>query len=193
MKRLCLPPYLILAAFFLLFLCSCSKDEDEPKNELNVLTFDGTPYTMVDGIVEDYGHGFLFDNGSSPHYNFDFSVFDGEVTLIENGYTSIGVSLEVYIELFAPGESFTAGTFSFVNEDTATESDVVGKYIFADASVTVVPDSGSDVDYEAVGGSVTVSGSGTTDYTIEFDLQLEGGTSLTGTYSGDFQYSDERE
>lgn len=193
MKRLGSPPFLILTVLLLIFLGSCSKDEDEPKEAQNALTFDGVSYTMVDGIVEDYGHGFLFDNGSSPHYNYDFSLFDGEVTLIEGGYTSVGVSIEVYAELFAPGEEFSAGTFSYVDEETATESDVEGKYIFADASVTIVPDTGSDVDYEAVGGSITVSGSGTTDYTIEFDLQLEGGTSLTGTYSGKFQYSDERE
>ncbi|WP_425391249.1 hypothetical protein [Ekhidna sp.] len=191
MKRSTPKLAVILGVTISIFLSSCSKD-DGPSSGENVLTFDGNAYTMVDGLVSDYGSGFPYSSDqSTAHYNLDFTVFDGEITLFEDGFSSVGVTLEVYVELFAPGESFSAGTFQYVDDD-ASASETENKHVFSAGEVIVVGSS-SDNEYEVTGGSVVVSGSGNTNYTLTYNLQVEGGRTLTGTYAGSFKYEDERE
>ncbi len=189
----------------MIYLTSCSSDDSGGGDALNVITFDGTAYTMVAGLVEDYGSGEpINDLGDATHYNFDFTIIDDEIVTIttpDETYLGAGpdATIGIYIELFSPGTSgFQAGTFNFVEYDGVTQSDIAGEYFFFGGEVELDSDGTENGDFdgdefEITGGSVTVVGSGTTEWTITYNLQVSGGRTVVGTYTGPFTYSDNRD
>ncbi len=197
---------LALGVIVISFLSSCSKDDSDDL-VTNQISFDGKTYTMVGGLIEDYGSGSPADNSNSDtHYNYDFTIadvafqqFTDEFDDIE--YNATNATFGVYVELFSPTTtSFEVGTFSFITE---SQSDILasieGNYFFS-AAEAYIPTGTVDADgdpvyteFEATGGTVTVSGSGPTNFTITYDLQFSGGKTLTGTYNASFIFSDETE
>ncbi len=195
---------LVLGAIVL--FSSCSSDDSDDLGD-NQITFDGKTYTMVGGVVEDYGAGSPADDGTSDtHYNYDFTIADVafQQTTDSDGdieYRANDLTFGVYVELYSPTTaSFAVGTFNFISD---AQSDVLasidGNYFFSSAEAfiptgTVDSDGDPNFDeFEATGGTVTVSGSGPTAFTITYDLQFAGGKTLTGTYNGSFVFSDETE
>ena len=189
------------------FLSSCSSDDSDPTVGGGSITFDGTARNLVDGLVADYGPARPSDESTSDtHYNFDFTIVDVQFQQVtedgETYYSAQNANFGVYVELFSPGTSgFQAGTFNFVEEDPVTEdpslADIDGKSFFTYADVyigTGATDSDGDPIFEehsATGGSVVVTGSGQTNYTLTYNLQFSGGRTLVGSYAGSFKYEDE--
>ena len=188
--------FLTLLAFASLFIISCSKDDDDDDDaNNNTVVYDGTSYTMVDGLVSDYGSYDPIDLGTASHYNIDFAIVDAVLVQVTEGdytYWNPGENTTIwaYAELFSSGTaSFQTGTFVFIDYDTATAESIEGKIFFTDVEVGVISGT-SELEFEATAGTVTVSGSGT-NYTISFDITLENGKKLTGGYSGVFKFEDE--
>ena len=186
-------------------IMSCSKDDAaETVATENDMVFDGKTYTVVDGLISDYGSYEPLDGGSTDtHYNYDFDVVDAPlVTITDDGETYLGAgdgtTFHVYIELFSPGTSaFQAGTFSYMNEDgNPTAADIEGKFFFFAGEVELDSDGveNGDLDgpeYEINGGTVTVTGTSASNYSISFDVTTSGGKTLTGSYSGTFRFEDQ--
>lgn len=185
-------------------LLSCSKDDGDTASGAEI-TFDGKTYTIVEGRSENYGASDPADDSNSDsHYNYDLTLADvafKEITDSDGDieFTADDATFGVYVELFSPGTSaFQVGTFNFIGGDQSEMlSSIEGKFFFSAAEV-FIPTGGVDSDgdpafdeFEATGGSVTVTGSAPKDFVITYDLQFTGGKTLTGTYSGDFVFSDE--
>lgn len=183
---------LALIASSLHLLISCSND-DEGTPVGSTITFNGTNYNMVGGLVLDYGASDPVTFGANEtHYNYDFTITDADISLVGPGASA---TLLVYIELFSPGTSgFEIGTFNFADENTTTVEDVDGEYFFFSGEIETDTDGveGGDLDgpeYEITGGSVTVTGSGPENYIITYNLSTDGGQ-LTGTYNGQWIFID---
>lgn len=169
-------------------------------NEGVDLTIDGVTYTLLDGIVADYG-------GDGTHYNYDFTLIDDEIALdggelVPGEETTIGV----YVELFSAGNSsFTPGTFDYLNESTnpgAEQSyfNIFEIYTFDEpigANSEPVPDG----YFIGVSGTVTVTENANLDYTITYNVNvaeadwdteefIDGGSEFTVefTFSGTFEF-----
>lgn len=182
--------FIVLLAIASAFLMSCEKDDDDDDGGSNSIVFDGTSYSIKDGLISDYG---AYDT----HWNYDFVLVNAALTEVtEDGYTYFDApeaTFYVYAELFSPGtSSFQTGTFQYMSYDASAE-DVDGKYYFYDVTVgTRNADGTNEMDYEATAGTVKVTGSGS-NYTIEFDVTVEGGKTVKGSYSGTFKTEDETE
>ncbi|MEP5610839.1 MAG: hypothetical protein ABJP45_01255 [Cyclobacteriaceae bacterium] len=201
-KNVALIPGMIVMAGLL----SCSKD-DSGTTSTNVITFNGEAFTMVAGRSQDYGPSDPVDNNLS-HYNYDLTISDAAFVVETDADGDTGFEpgtdfgIVVYVELFSPGVStFQVGTFNFIDGEQAEVqlSLIEGNFFFSAAEV-FMPAGGLDSDgdpllneYEATGGTVTVTGSAPTDFVVTYNLQLTGGMTLTGTYSGDFVFSNEND
>ncbi|WP_207434262.1 hypothetical protein [Sabulibacter ruber] len=172
---------------------ACSDDDDEvsPDTE-NRIEYNGASYTLKSGVVIDYG----VTGDEDTHYNYDFMVTDGILPDTEEIFEIPNAKISVYAELLSPGaDAFEVGTFTFVQDVNAAQNR--DKHVFE--YVEVVVDSNNDNmldmddDYlEVTGGTIKVSGSNN-DYTVEYNLTLDGGKTVKGNYSGDFNYIDGRD
>jgi len=169
-------------AFTLLFISmgilSCSKDKDEVEPDIetkNELSYNGQTYPLNHGAIEDYEY-----DGS--HTNYEFHLFH----IISESDPVVPTYL--FVDLFSPNESgFKGGTFHYIDTDNG-EVDLEGKYYFDDGSFArnINVETEEIEEYADIkGGTVKVSGSGA-DYKLEFDLVLENGKNVKGSYGGTF-------
>ena len=167
---------LLLSTVAFIFLVSCSKDDPAPI--VNEVTFDGEVYTTSGGLILDSG------TQGGTHYNYNFYVTDGEISL--NGNTleiSASTNFYVYASLVSVGpDSFTPGNFEYT-----TSFQLIDKNIFVAPVIYVRGESGFDSTL-GTGGTITVSGSGP-NYTVTYDITF-GSKILKGTYSGTFDIQD---
>lgn len=170
---------LYAAVFGLLSLASCKDDEGGTPITNNV-RFNDQTYAMKTGVFTDYGAGGI-------HYNIDFLLIDRSEAEIRA--MAGGEYLLLYTELFSPStNAFETGTFEYYDG-----TDPEGKYYFEYAYIEKYDtDTETSVfEYEATGGTVTVSGGTNNEYTITYDLTMEGGRRLTGSFRGTFLDGDE--
>lgn len=155
----------------------CSKDDDngiEPViNPTNSLEYRGKTFSLHEGAVVDYG----YEDG---HYNQEFHLMQ----FSEDDEDLVPIYL--FIDLFsASEETFKQGIFNFVDE----EEDVAGKnyfdYGYFIRNLRVAGEEAEEVAYVAR-GTVKVAGSGT-DYAIEFDLVMDNGETVKGSFGGTFE------
>ena len=200
MKNVLNLKFILLLAISSAFLMGCEKDDDDEKSGNNTVVYNGTTYTIKDGLVNDYGAFDPIDQGENTHYNYDFVVVDDElVQYTEDGYTfweadTTNASIfYIYAELFSPGtSSFQTGTFTFKDYEAATAENIDGEFFFTDAYVGFVKYGDDEEGYEATGGTIKVSGSNL-NYTIEYDLTLPNSKTAKGSFSGTFKYDDNRD
>ena len=201
---------LLIAGALVASIAACSSDDGGSNGGSttggntstdNVISFNGSDYKMNAGIVVDYGNIGIDD--TPTHYNFDFTVGDTSFVLISSGgSSSYGASANmkviVYMELFNPDTSnFKVGTFSYLHEDSINVRNITNNYFFTDAYIQfdtngVVNGALDGEEFEVIGGSVAVSGSGNTNYTLVYNFNVAGGKSITGRYVGPFIYDDQR-
>ncbi len=162
-------------------MISCGKDDPDDKGQdiINEVTYDGTTYGLADGngVVENYFHDGI-------HYNKDFTITDGTVTIDQFGYCEFHPDeIIIYAELFSPGTNqFNEGTFTY--SENPQDSD----YYFDSVDVTIDSNNDGLVNYddgeiEATGGSITIEGSGKS-ISIEYNLTI-GTKSLQGNFHSD--------
>jgi len=167
---------LMLSTFALMSACSKDGDAVPDIDAENELTYDGQVYPLTNGTFELYD----FDG---EHSNQEFSVFDA--TRVNADL----VPIYVFVDLYAASEPFSGGTFPFMDVD---QEDVTDKYYFDDGFV-ILNMNLSTQDAESflpvTGGTVKVSGSGLT-YSMAFDLQLDNGKHVVGSFEGAFEELD---
>lgn len=150
--------------FVSLAVISCSKDDDnDPETFTNTIEYDGVTFNVEGAYMYDSG---IYEN----YYNNEFSM-----TGTSN---SDDTPFSFYMNLLSKGtESFRTGTFHFYDSDIETAPDFIMSYAYIRVD---------DGDYlEVVGGSIVVSGSGTT-FSISGELTLENDEVIKVSYSGEF-------
>jgi len=158
---------------------SCSKDKEEPAPEIdakNELEYNGQTYSLNHGAVTEYGY-------DGTHTNNEFHLF--KVIAEDNPV----VPVYLYLDLYSPHENtFSGGTFHFIDTD-GPEVDLEGKAYFDDGflirNMNLTDETAEEVVY-VNGGSVKISGEGT-QYKLEFNLELENGETVIGSYGGSFE------
>jgi hypothetical protein len=156
------------------FTTSCDNDDDAvaPAAIVNEFTYDGTTYSLSQGILEYYG-----DNGNGS-YDFDISLFsDGfTIDLVNGEFTGRGDG--VYLDLNSDNMAdLSDGTYIFdINRDAYVIS-AAGIYIDFDAQ------SQTGTPITASSGEVILTKSGD-EYTVNFDLFTASGAAVTGQYTG---------
>ena len=189
--------YPIGIALIIIVLTCCSDDQTEQASNDNTLVYGEQSYPMDAGM-------FRIDGGTENHYHVDIATTDGSITptyvnvgnLVIPIWRPLGEKVEFWAEMYSAGTtSFTTGTFEF---STTTEQEVDDPSLkdisfFNEAYVGFDADGDNVVREEeeimVSGGTITVKGS-YPDYEILFDLQLENGRSVTGSYSGEFTVID---
>ena len=122
------------------------------------------------------------------------------IVVVEEGDGSIyyggsdDATIITYVQLYSPGtDAFQAGTFEYINPDTATLADVQGNFFFGYGEVELDNDGveNGDLDgpeFDITGGTITVTPL-EAGYDVTFDLETSAGN-IRGSYSGGFQYLD---
>lgn len=200
---------LLTATVALLSFSACSDDDDDSNPNGNnppassSISFDGKSYNMKSGLVIDYGATSIEVFAPETHYNYDFIVTDGPINFVQDSVNGdfylpgSNSTISVNIELLSPDTSnFKSGTFNFIDEDSVSVASASGKYFFSYGEVELDNDGVVDGDFDGpefdvVGGFVVVSGTSASNYSINYNLQVEGGRTLTGTYSGSFIYEND--
>ena len=174
---------------------------------VNDISFNGTDYLLVDGVIIDTGTE--DEEYDSPHYVYDFSISDVMYELIEDiedDEYMTGEEREITFgaELLSPGtESFTPGTFKFVDGDI-NDNEFDDQFVFNDSWIYVKGEregySSYFYEYWVTSGTIEVVENDELDYTLTVDVtllklheekwELVEGTDvdLKFTYSGKFKY-----
>ncbi len=174
--------------------------DESPGNSGVEVMIDGINYTLVDGLIDDFG-------GDGTHYNYDFFLVNDEIKM-EDGDLVPGeeTTIFVYAELFSAGNSsFNPGTFEYLDVFSTPRNDQSYFNYFAIATYDDPSDVVNEQDpakwFIAVGGSVTVTQNTGLNYTIAYNLDVAeadydtdevivGGSEFTleFTYTGDFEF-----
>lgn len=168
--------------------------------------FEGTVYEFADGLIDDYG---LYEIlGTQNHYNYDFVILDQPITIVNDAFNLEDVKIVIVAGLYSSNTSgFQGGLFNYIDTDQATANDIEGKNFSDYLGIILLDGMGNEVaEYDAVTGSINVIDNGDLNYTLEFDIDIqkykddETGTldpsteqNVKFTYSGTFQYNDERD
>jgi len=177
---------LFLSILFVLSLSSCFHYEEE----VSVISFDQKDYKLSSFLEEDWGHH------SANHYNMDFSIV-GESTIFEqkqdvagNVYYVFSEPFDCYlfVEMFSAGpEEFQDGVFRYLGnrkiDEVADDEFVFRRFQFGRSE--------NEKLYAREGYvTVTIDNKGT--YHLKFDVDLDTGGHLTGTFIGQPEYLDRR-
>lgn len=194
----------LLSAFLLglMGMSSCSDNEGEAPDEAadtNEIRYAEATYTLEQGLLN-----FIISNDN--YHNTDVVLTDGSlnVTYINLGGflaaqwypENYGISLD--FSLYAPpGEALPTGRYTFggLREDDVRDDPAKAGGMYHAASFITLDTNGnkdwdsSDTDIAVTGGFVEVGGT-YPDYAVTFDLQLEDGNSLQGSYQGEYLLDD---
>lgn len=196
--------YIKFTALFLVgsIMLSCTEEEDLKPTATNSFTYSGNEYPLNDGYITEPGNRDPLnrpDDVDASHYALFFHITDGvyEITPDPNNpvvgdVDHVNAKYVLYLPLYYSSTStFGNGEFTYVNEETATRDEIKNKSVFADASVWFDENGDGDWTYyealKAVDGTVTAEGKDR-NYTLFFELQLEDGRTLKGSYTAEFKY-----
>jgi hypothetical protein len=192
-----------LALFFAFAAVSCEekdKDKNPSPDNSKQTEYNGSKYTIKKGFYQDGGPMDLVGDDDS-HYNQNFFLTDGNVTLKEDGnFENPGDAKILFMAgLLSPGTTgFKTGTYEYSNifqdETLLSESAFDAKYRNRNVMLLsfIIADTDGDKNFEeedpqnVTGGTIKVSGT-KPNYTLEYDLTLEGNKKLKGQYTGNYQ------
>lgn len=152
------------------------EEEEEEEEAENEIIFDGTSYEGTDGLLVDVG---VEANIAPDHYTRKFAIANGAVSYESTGNFSISTSAS--FALIFGASSLGTGEFK------------TGEFQFR-PSAGSVPDANfffsgmfkaNGVWTSINGGTMTISGT-SPDYTVELDITLNGGKTVTGAFVGTF-------
>lgn len=178
----------LLAILFLscVVLSSCYEYEEE----LSAIAYGSRDYALSSVLLEDWGPH------SANHYNMDFTII-GEESLFEERqdargevYFTLSEEFDCYIftEFFSPGrETFREGTFHALGNRDISE---VGDDEFVFRRVQFGRSQGERIF--GTGGTISIVITGEGVYRMKYDVSLEDGKKLTGTFIGLPEYLDRR-
>ncbi|MDX5420409.1 MAG: hypothetical protein LPK09_14435 [Hymenobacteraceae bacterium] len=196
-------PLSLLALLVALFAVSCKDNSPDPASPAGINTeYDNVKYAIKNGFMHDGGpmDYFMDDEAENKtHYNYSFIMTDG--TPIFEGEDVVRMDdgeIIILAVLLSPGSSgFKTGTFEYANwlgdeelGEEELETKYRNKYFFPFAYV--ITDKDKDKNWEeeigamVTGGTIKVSGT-PSNYTLEYDLTLEGNKTLKGKFTGKFK------
>lgn len=158
---------LSLSILSILLISSCGSDDGPSVN--NQITIGDQTFDITNGGFIDLGESEGARQGA-------FALADASISISQSSF-SVGTSssIRIVLNLVALGSSLSSGTY--------TEGDVLspdaGKVFF----ISLIQADGTS--YNVDSGTINFSGS-SPDFTISFDLTLEGGEKLTGGFTGTF-------
>jgi hypothetical protein len=161
--------FFILSFVALSFITSCGKDDGEIAVN-NQITIGDNTYDVTNGAFIDLGEAEGLSEGA-------FAIADANITASSSSF-SVGTSstIRVIFNLASLGSGgLKPGTYS--------EGDVLGADAGSVFFITQIRADGTT--YSVDGGTIKLSGT-SPNYTLIFDLNLDGGSSLTGGFSGTF-------
>lgn len=171
MKKFSLLSFILLMTIAVI-LPSCNKDDDGDSSTSS-FTLDGTTYTLSKGFIADFGDNL---NGS-----YDFDIFLTSDGISRGGLGLTGMGDYVYIDLNTGLETgLEAGTYTFSTDREAftfVDSDVYTNYDLTNFTGDVTDVTGGTVEIELNGSDVTIT----------FNLEIAGGSTVTGTYEGSLE------
>lgn len=164
---------IVLVTMLGIVFVSCSDEGEDPAPKTNFFSVDGTEYSLSEGLTIEYG------GSETSGYNFDLLVFSSGLEPDLNTETFTGEGDFIYFELWSTSTTgLVAGTYTISTENlpnTFTSNNININYVASTKT--------SDAEYEASAGTVTIAVDGST-YSINFDLTVTGGKTLTGNYTG---------
>ena len=163
----------------------------------NSVSYDGTPYAVDFGLLYDQSQ---LDN----HVKITFGLTDGKYLpyLVPAGYfrdltiwDPSEASIEVLATLYSPGTAtFQTGTFEVQEVSDINDSSLADSYFITAAYVAVDTDGNKELikseRINVTGGTIKVDGE-RPNYKVTYNLKLEDGGTLQGTYSGEYLDTDE--
>lgn len=178
----------LLLAFSVLFT-NCKKEEDDgPTTDPNAVTgtfSDGTTtYTFKGAFGEKYGADPTIHEG----FNIDLVLYSDGLTVTFVGGevdTVYGQGAVIYLEAFTSAENaFADGTYTF------SDTEPHPLFTFSDFSDYGVGDYNTfNINYnDYTGGTYTITTLSDGRRNITFNLNLDNGKKLTGTFSGPISY-----
>ncbi|MEP1035377.1 hypothetical protein [Ekhidna sp.] len=159
---------LTLSILSILIISSCGSDDGVAVN--NQITIGDQTFDITNGGFVDLGESEGTSQGA-------FALADANISVSSQSSFSIGSSssFRIVFNLVALGTTLGSGAY--------TEGDVLspdaGKVFF----VSILQADGTS--YNVDSGSVQFSGT-SPNFTLSFDLTLDGGTQMTGGFSGEF-------
>ena len=161
--------------------CKDKSSGSEGGDSNNEFVYDGETYSLGWGVAFDYGEFF------TGFRNYDFVL--AEVAEDVNDTTeNINSDYYIYLWLESKGaDSFSGGTFTY--HDFNQNQNLPVTNFIAEASLSFVTGSNEEY-YSATSGTVEVSIDGDT-YTLEIDVVLDNGETLSGSFSADIEVLDE--
>ncbi|MEO9482359.1 MAG: hypothetical protein ABJG47_02895 [Ekhidna sp.] len=163
---------LLFSIASLIVFASCG-DDDGGTIEANLsgtVSFNDQSYTISDGI-------FTLEQDAGNAVG-RFFMSDGTLTATANGASASGASIVISMTAINI-EASELGDGSYI-----TSSNTEDMYVFV--TITIIDGSSQDSQESFVGGTVTITGSGST-YNVTFgDVPFGQGQTLTGSVSGTF-------
>ncbi|UII27545.1 hypothetical protein LVD15_03685 [Fulvivirga maritima] len=178
-------------------MTSCSDDDSKEGPEVtNSFMYNSNTYEVKDASITDYGADRVEGH---DYYYYEFSLTNGSYELVEDSvdpdyfYFQVkGGTYDVNLDLYYPSASvFGPGEYVFASEEMISDGSIINTPFIDWAEIRL--DLNNDGIYDgdetiaAVGGSVEVTGSDK-EYTLFFELNLEDGRTLSGSFSGEFKY-----
>ncbi len=163
----------LFALVFNLVAVSCKSDDDNDTVEItNSMTINGEEFSVETGFLEEYGE------------NADGS-FDWDVTLVSEGFTidttneiATGIGSSIYLDLNTNSATgLVPGTYTFSNERAEFT------WVVAEGITDLDAETGDGNFFNAVSGTVTITGTGNNQL-IVVDLLDESGNEITASYQG---------
>lgn len=160
---------LSLTILSILIITSCGGDDDEPSVN-NQITVGDQTFDISNGGFVDLGESEGASQGA-------FALADANISISSQSSFSISTSstFRIVFNLVSLGSSLSSGAYS--------EGDVVNPNAGQVFFVSLIEADGTT--YTVDSGTINFSGS-SPNFTVSFDLTLNGGTRLTGGYSGSF-------
>jgi hypothetical protein len=164
----------LFALVFNLVAVSCKSDDDTSGSD-NVMTIDGEEFLIERGFLIE------FEGGSNGVFDWDVELFSSGFTIDIDGEVASGTGGNLYLDLNTNSEAgLVPGVYVFSDTREAfTWFDAEGSSNFNIAT-------GDGNFFEAVSGTVTVSGTGN-DQLIEANLVDTNGNALTASYRGSLE------
>lgn len=183
-----------------IFISSCEKDGSISPETLkqNKVEYNGQILSINGAGFVDYSLRSFFGNAST-HKNVDFYTIDGDFVTSKTGsLLDIKGKSVVFVELNSPNlDLIENATYNFIDDskdsglsNSELSTKYAGKYFFSNAYVIASTQSASLLTFseniDVVSGTVKISGL-KPNYLITYDLVLENGKTLKGSYAGNFQ------
>ena len=161
---------LFLSILALVIFTSCGDDDGDGPSVNNEITVGSQTYAITNGAFIDLGES----EGTSQGV---FAIADANITISASQLSiSTSSTIRVVVQLISLG---TGGLQSGGYELGDVLRPDAGQVFF----VTQIRADGTDLNVDS--GTVTLSGSAP-NFTLQFDLSLDGGERLTGGYQGEF-------